>query len=188
MLSEPKKINWVTVRSGGINPEVRKLDLANLPSTTYDSVGFNPLVNPPDSFRINFDSLPQSPFDLNKIASKPLAFRTTLLNAPIITKAGLITPKPGTPLAVSEILGGEGLSEKTIRCVYKDRKGFIWVLSDKLLNRYDGEYVTSYTLPSKRVVSLTEDARGRLWYVGLDNIGMIDLDHADRTNTGGTGG
>ena len=176
VLSAPRKINWATVREGGINPEVRKLDLADLPSITYDSVGFKPLINPPDSFRFDFNSLPQSPFDINRITAKPISFRTSILNPPLVTKAGLITPKPNTPLAVSEIMSGDGISEKIIRCIYKDRKGFIWLMSGKFLNRYDGEYVSSYVLPSRRVVSLMEDAWGRLWYLGADNVGMIDLD------------
>ena len=174
VLSAPKKINWVTVRSGGIHPEVRKLDLADLPSTTYDSVGFNPLVNPPDSFRFDFNSLPQKPLDLDKIPSKPLALRTSLLNPPVVTKAGTFIPKQGTPLSILDI---DGFTEKTVRCIYKDHKGFMWIVSDKFLSRYDGEYISSYKLPSNRVVSLMEDNQGRLWYTGLDNTGMIDFDH-----------
>src|SRR5580658_496769 len=56
--SAPKKLNWVTIKTGAIKPEIKKLDLDALPSTPYDASGFKPFPKPPEEFHFDFSALP----------------------------------------------------------------------------------------------------------------------------------
>ena len=82
--SAEKKITWDTVRRGGINPLIKKLDIDQLPSTPYDTAGFKPFSGPTEEVHFDFNSLPVASFDIDKLPSKPLQFKTTLLTPPAI--------------------------------------------------------------------------------------------------------
>lgn len=65
----------------------------------------------------------------------------------------------------------DGLSNNTVRCMYQDSKGFIWLGTLNGLNRYDGISFKTYlpskdnslSLPDHRVRALFEDQHGFLW-------------------------
>src|SRR6478736_3841663 len=67
--SAEKKLTWDTVRHGGINPTIKKLDIDQLPSTPYDTSGFKPLSKPPEEVHFDFNSLPEASFDIDKLPS-----------------------------------------------------------------------------------------------------------------------
>ena len=57
----------------------------------------------PRKFRIcDFNSLPDSAFNLDKIPSKPLELKKYVLAPPVVTKAGLISPKNNATMGVSD--------------------------------------------------------------------------------------
>jgi hypothetical protein len=55
--------------------------------------------------------------------------------------------------------------------ILQDRKGFIWVVTDAGIGRYDGNKLTVYTvkdgLPENVVLNLYEDQKGRIWFTTL---------------------
>lgn len=65
----------------------------------------------------------------------------------------------------------DGLSQSDVNTVLKDRYGFIWIGTDKGLNRFDGytfkvfhhERNDSTSLGNDKVNDLLEDSEGRLW-------------------------
>lgn len=65
----------------------------------------------------------------------------------------------------------QGLSQNTVRCLYQDKKGFVWLGTKDGLNKYDGYKVVVYQKNSKNVnspssndvKSIDEDSEGRLW-------------------------
>jgi signal transduction histidine kinase/ligand-binding sensor domain-containing protein len=69
-----------------------------------------------------------------------------------------------------------GLSHQTIRCVFKDRQGFLWLGTDFGLNRYDGINFKKWfaipgdstALPHNIVNSIAQDKSGYIW-VGTGN-------------------
>ncbi|MCD4735204.1 MAG: hypothetical protein K8R53_04115, partial [Bacteroidales bacterium] len=77
----------------------------------------------------------------------------------------------------------QGLSSNRIRCVLKDRDGFIWIGTEYGLNRFDGsDVVTFFNLPGNNnslsenfVLSLYQDIDGAIW-IGTRNGGINILD------------
>ena len=77
------KLKWEIAKSGGIKPVVKKLDIESLPSTTYDSLGFQPFTKTPEEVKFDFNSLPEKNIDLAALPSKSILFKTNLLPAPV---------------------------------------------------------------------------------------------------------
>jgi signal transduction histidine kinase/CheY-like chemotaxis protein/ligand-binding sensor domain-containing protein len=70
----------------------------------------------------------------------------------------------------------DGLSQSTVRCILKDKYGFIWFGTEDGLNRYDGYNFTIYrnipqnvhSLNGNSIGALFEDREGTLW-IGTNN-------------------
>ncbi len=72
----------------------------------------------------------------------------------------------------NRIAAEKGLSNSEVKCIYKDKTGFIWFGTPWGLNRYDGYEVITYKQDFKEGAALTsnndieriqEDAFGKLW-------------------------
>ncbi len=80
-----------------------------------------------------------------------------------------------------------GLSQSDVKCVLKDRIGFMWFATDDGLNKYDGYNFTiyrhiagdSHSLPSNNITVAFEDKTGNLW-VGSN--GGLSLYNRDKDN------
>ena len=171
-LSASKKLNWVTVKTGGIHPTIKKLDIDALPHTPYDASGFKPFAKAPEEVHFDFNALPTSPFNLDKIPSKPLHFKTSVMAPPVVTKVPPPSPRSGTPLSIYDIGANQGIRDNPILCFLKDKSGLTWIGTPTGLYRYDGEYMQKY--PIKGAGCLLEDNNGRIWFRGTNGIGMID--------------
>lgn len=65
----------------------------------------------------------------------------------------------------------EGLSHDEVRCILKDREGFMWFGTSGGLNRFDGHTFKVYlhdpknsnSLPNNLITGITESADGTLW-------------------------
>ncbi|ADB42393.1 histidine kinase [Spirosoma linguale DSM 74] len=79
----------------------------------------------------------------------------------------------------------EGLSHSDAMCVTQDKGGFIWIGTNKGINRYDGYSLKKYELPindqdgisSNRIRALEIDRQGMLW-VGVERSGVFWYDPA----------
>jgi len=62
----------------------------------------------------------------------------------------------------------DGLPDETVRAIYQDRSGYIWIGTNRGATRYDGQTFTNFTskdgLPHDHVLAIGEDADGRLWF------------------------
>ncbi|HLA57124.1 MAG TPA: two-component regulator propeller domain-containing protein, partial [Puia sp.] len=175
VLTAPKKLDWITVKTGKIIPTVRKFDLKSLPSTPYDPSGFQPFKKAPEVSNIDFNNLPDSAFDLDKIPPASLELKKYVLAPPVITKAGLISPKNNATMGVSDWGIAMGLQGQNMLCILKDRNGLIWIGTSRGIYRYDGEYVQSY--PVGPAATLTEDLEGKIWYGSENGFGYLDTRH-----------
>lgn len=80
------------------------------------------------------------------------------------------------PIKFEQIGINEGLSQNTVRCIFQDKKGFMWFGTKDGLNRYDGYKFTTfkknskdvYTLASNDIKSIIDDKNGNLWIATWD--------------------
>lgn len=86
-------------------------------------------------------------------------------------------------LSFTHYTTNSGLSNNTVRCIYQDNKGFIWIGTDGGgLNKFDGYHFTLYefrgndkqSISSNYITAIAEDRQGNLW-IGTSN-GLNRLD------------
>lgn len=74
----------------------------------------------------------------------------------------------------------DGLSYDAVKCMVQDKRGFIWIGTQKGLNRYDGTRFKVYGredfgVASDHISSLAQDESGDIW-IGTDN-GVVVYDY-----------
>lgn len=73
----------------------------------------------------------------------------------------------------------EGLPSNTIRSIYKDSRGYLWIGSDAGVSRFDGNNFVTFNskngLVGEYVWSIQEDGQGRIWF-GCYNDGISIYD------------
>lgn len=79
----------------------------------------------------------------------------------------------GQELRFQQLTTADGLSDNAITCILEDREGYIWIGTERGLNRYDGQRVEQFppgaTGPTgASIASITEDEHGRLWIATHD--------------------
>ena len=178
--SEPKKLNWVTVKTGKIKPATRKLDIDALPSTPYDALGFKAFPRQPEAVHFDFKALPDSAFNMDKSPSLSIKFKISVLIPPTSIKAAAFSQKSGTSLSIFDMGQAQGLLTRSIFCLFKDKSGLIWIATDKGLNRFDGEYMQTYGPFTSGIGGMVEDNDGRIWFLRRGGIGFIDPSHGIR--------
>lgn len=97
---------------------------------------------------------------------------------------------PAQPISFDRIGPAQGLSQSTIRAVYQDRQGFLWIATRDGLNRYDGQTFQIFrhrhgeptSLQSSDIATIREDKQGRLW-VGTFTGGLHRLNPDGHTFT-----
>jgi signal transduction histidine kinase/ligand-binding sensor domain-containing protein/DNA-binding response OmpR family regulator len=77
----------------------------------------------------------------------------------------------------------DGLSSNSVRCLYQDRKGFIWIGTDGGgLNRFDGYHFTIFryhddnpqSISNNQIFSIIEDHNGYLWVATGNGLNRFD--------------
>lgn len=172
-----KPLVFDTPVKGGVQPVIKKLDLAALPASTYDSTGFQPFPVWPASSPFNITTLPDTVFNGDKLPSASLRFKTYALNLAPPVPIGIPAPQKGNPLSIYDLGPKLGLPATFVTCLLKDRNGLLWIGSQEGLFRYDGVQLQTI-LPASggtTIVGMTEDNEGRVWYIDQRNIGLIDL-------------
>ncbi len=144
VFSDAKPLKWDTAKKGGITPVIQKLDIDALPAIPYDSTGFKPFAQPPQEVKFDFNSLPAIDFSLDKLPSKPLEFKTEVLNPPQLQKVSPPVMQRGKPLAISDFGLAQGFPGKFIGAIYKDHNGLIWIGGKEGLFCYDGEHLQTF--------------------------------------------
>ena len=86
------------------------------------------------------------------------------------------------------ITSSDGLANNTIRDIFQDKKGFIWISTTNGLSRYDGhsfitllpEKDSPISLADYHVKKIDEDKNGFLWVLSTSNVfSCYDLRHGE---------
>lgn len=88
-----------------------------------------------------------------------------LLAAPLLAESGGGT---SSELMFNHLTVKEGLSDNSVRCIFKDRQGFIWIGTTAGLNKYDGYGVTKFfinnsNLSNDNIFNIFEGCDGNVW-------------------------
>ena len=73
----------------------------------------------------------------------------------------------------------DGLANSSTSSVYKDKNGYLWIGTNRGLNRYDGYNFSLYTqaenglYSNKPIHQIKEDATGNLWLYYFSNKGHL---------------
>ena len=86
------------------------------------------------------------------------------------------------------INAGDGLSNNSIRCIYKDSEGFLWIGTNSGLNRYNGYSFESFlpdpydptSISGKIAYAILEDNKQNLW-IGTWGNGLNQFDRQKET-------
>ncbi|MDP1842297.1 MAG: two-component regulator propeller domain-containing protein [Sediminibacterium sp.] len=76
-----------------------------------------------------------------------------------------------------------GLSQNAITCIYKDKRGFIWLGTQDGLNQFDGQKIKQYryevgdtsTISDQYITSINEDGAGYLWVGTRNGLNRLNL-------------
>ncbi len=87
------------------------------------------------------------------------------------------------PASFRHVNVDNGLSNNSVRCIYQDHQGFIWLGTYDGLNRYDGNQFKvfrnrindSTSLPYNYVNTIAEDADNNLWVGTGQGIGIYNI-------------
>lgn len=65
-----------------------------------------------------------------------------------------------------------GLASSETYKIIQDKKGFVWIATDRGVSRFDGYSFLTFTkqngLPENTILSIFEDPRGRIWFFGYN--------------------
>jgi signal transduction histidine kinase/ligand-binding sensor domain-containing protein len=184
--SEPTTIKWKTVRADSIKPPtIKKFSLDKIPSKPFNIGNAKPLPKPLTEKPFDWNSLPDTVFNINDLPADTLKNRTIKLLPPKVVKAGSPMYAQGLPRGFLDAtsIGLPG----TARDFLKDPSGALWIGTSKGLCRYDGGFLEIYSLeqglPFIDITSLFRDNKNRIWvgiqtgdtYVIDEKAGTIEL-------------
>lgn len=104
--------------------------------------------------------------------------------------AAMLCIMPAT-LAAQESVNGkvQGLPSNNVYFISQDSSGFLWMGSDKGLNRFDGHVMKNFTmgdeLTDNDIFSMFHDRQGRYWFLTNGGVPTV-LDHGLFLNTRNT--
>lgn len=81
----------------------------------------------------------------------------------------------GQPLRFQHLTTDDGLTDNGITCLYEDRAGYIWIGTERGLNKYDGTTVQQVEGTNASISAMLEDGSGTLWIATKDN-GLLRRD------------
>jgi signal transduction histidine kinase/ligand-binding sensor domain-containing protein len=159
----PEAINWIAANADSIAPVVTyKFDHNSLPVKHFDVGSPEPLKAPLDESVLNWNSLGEKPFDLKKLPTQPLKFKTFLLKKPQIIKGGPPHVREGASRGIMEFGIDQAITGKSLNCL-QDAYGMMWLATDKGLCRYDGNQYEFYATKDNAATHLFEDDQHRIW-------------------------
>ena len=179
--SEPQKFEWQVNDSTTFErPVPIKVDLASVPSKPFYPDGFIPSNEPMSEIDIVMTE--DTVINIGGLPSESIKFETVILEPPTKVKARLPKLNKDASVGIFEFGEDQGLPGSMITALMEDSHGMVWIATDYGICRFDGEYIETYDIIDERftgsqsaVLSMIEDANGRIWIYTAD-MGFYALD------------
>ena len=76
-------------------------------------------------------------------------------------------------LQFQHVTAADGLSDNGVTCIFEDAEGYIWIGTERGLNRYDGQQVQQFSGPGRapcgsHITSIAQDSAGVIWIASSD--------------------
>jgi signal transduction histidine kinase/ligand-binding sensor domain-containing protein len=179
--AEPEKINWIISNPDSFkNITVKHFDFDKLPSKPFNIGTPVPLRKTMEESKLNWDSLPDTVFNLKDLPTQPLQFKTSILGNPQIVKAGSPYAKNIGTRGLMQFGIEQGLPGANSRFFLPDKNGTLWIATERGICHFDGVnyeiYAASQGLNDNIINTLAWDKAGRLW-AGTDKgeVYVIDI-------------
>ena len=71
-------------------------------------------------------------------------------------------------LQFQHVTAADGLSDNGVTCIFEDAEGYIWIGTERGLNRYDGQQVQQFSGPGRapcgsHITSIAQDSAGVIY-------------------------
>ncbi|MEO8591156.1 MAG: two-component regulator propeller domain-containing protein [Flavobacteriales bacterium] len=76
----------------------------------------------------------------------------------------------------------DGLTDNAVTCVFEDHAGYIWIGTERGLNRYDGQRIERIDNTSNLITAVAQGGDGVIWFTTL-NAGLGRVDPSTRKVT-----
>jgi ligand-binding sensor domain-containing protein len=84
----------------------------------------------------------------------------------------------------------DGLSSNNVNCVFKDSKGFLWIGTDRGVQRFNGSSFISFrhlnadsnSINNENISSVTEDSHHDIWIATMDGVAKFSYSNGRLTN------
>jgi signal transduction histidine kinase/ligand-binding sensor domain-containing protein len=168
--SESKSIsNWPATRP--LKSVIKKFNLDKLPSNSFDTAGFESFSKQPEEIHFDWDKIPDTVFNYDNLASRPLKFEYSMLEPPQFFKASLHLKNDSIGL-VYEM--GEPLANSVITALLEDHNGFLWICNGRGLYRYHGENLELFVRLPMPARNMIEDDKGQIWLATNNGIYILN--------------
>ncbi|AVR45402.1 hypothetical protein C7S20_09030 [Christiangramia fulva] len=175
-MPESDTIHWETAKLKPL-PEI-KFEWDKLPTKPFEIGEAEPLEGEIETKPFYLDSLPSTPFDLEKLPEKQIKVKIVALGDPEIKEAGALVKLPGTNRGVMSTNFNFGLTGSPMNLM-KDKEGMLWIGTTNGLARYDSENIEMYGseqgLNITRLTGLMVDSKGRIWVANNERLMVLDL-------------
>jgi signal transduction histidine kinase/streptogramin lyase len=178
--SASTELKWIDINADSLySPLLRTFSLDKIPSRPF--IGFNkdPLIKPMQVQKFNPDNLNDNYFNLEKIPANKLKFKTSILGQPAKVKTGFPRLKDGASESLLMFGLDQGLTGTVIGDISQDKYGALWITSDVSLDRFDGEYIESFTKQQgltgdfRRLVFA--DSKAQIWCTHLQSNSPLEI-------------
>lgn len=181
--SAPVTIQWKTVGRDTVKQlATRKFSLGKVPAKPFNIGGPRPLAKSLAEKSFDWNSLPDTTFNINDLKADTLKNKIIKLLPPKVVISGAPASAPGISRGFlnADPIGLPGTS----RDFLNDPSGALWIATTKGLCRYDGTYLEIYGLEQGLtdidLLSLYRDSKNRIW-IGTKTGNVYVLDEAKGT-------
>jgi signal transduction histidine kinase/ligand-binding sensor domain-containing protein len=164
IFSAPRKAKWNVVSPDSIRQGViSSFDFSKLPSKAFNPEGFRAFPKPATQKTFQYNSLPDTILNFDKIPSEHLVFKYSQIGP--LKKVMLTSPRIRTESFFTSFQYNieQGLPGSNVQRILRAKDGLVWIATDAGLCILNGENLEIFTDSYGTILNMVEDGRGQVW-------------------------